>query len=238
MAVWEAAGVGHRITHEDDLPEPVFVATKAAQSIAQQMGKDGSQGSQGVHFAQGLAGHLQDLTVQGEGGTECPDPCGAIQLGSENTFIGPQKRMAATTNPDFAHDCSHHADGPVVEGAATTFVNRLPWGRRNDRLDCGARIGEGEPTIFVGGPPSQEAHQQTLTYVHKPALQSLQLGQQLSYVNPKLVQTLAQGLGMPDPMPQPKPAVIHKVSPAALGAAVSEGGHKFSEVRARLAQHL
>jgi uncharacterized Zn-binding protein involved in type VI secretion len=77
-----------------------------------------------------------------------------IEAGSVDTFIGVDVRPAATANEDIVVDCDNDSDGPIIQGAMSVFVNGLPFARRNDRLDCGARIGEGEPSILIGGDPS------------------------------------------------------------------------------------
>jgi uncharacterized Zn-binding protein involved in type VI secretion len=158
VMLWEAAGVGHRITHEDDLPEPKELSIIL---VGQKFGIDG-----GASFGAMLAGQLAKLQSQhfelkgGDPGS-CPDPTGAIEAGSVDTFIGVDKRAAATANEDIVVDCDNDSDGPIIQGATSVFVNGLPFARRNDQLDCGARIGEGEPSILIGGEPSAVAGKST-----------------------------------------------------------------------------
>lgn len=154
--LWEAAGVGHRITHEDDLPEPKELQVKLAK--AQLVGLDlgsASAGSElGFHFSRPLA---QQLQLDGDDPGEAPDPTGTIERGSVDTFIGVDLRAAAIAHEDIDVDCENDSDGPIAQGAMHVYVNRVPWARRNDELECGARIGEGEPTILIGGEPTPTA---------------------------------------------------------------------------------
>jgi len=83
---------------------------------------------------------------------ECPDPCGVIEKGSIDTFIGPEKLGAAVVDEDAPVPCENHSDGPIIKGAAHVWVNHLRWARRTDELDCGALVGEGIPTVLIGAP--------------------------------------------------------------------------------------
>jgi uncharacterized Zn-binding protein involved in type VI secretion len=133
--VLEAAGVGHRITHDDDLPEPREIVL-IALSLLQ---KPGEGGAAAARLGRTLARDDSD-----------PDACGELERGSRNTFIGRERRAAALADDDVDVACDRDSDGPVVEGARHVWVNRKRWARRSDELDCGARVGEGEPTILLG----------------------------------------------------------------------------------------
>jgi len=154
VALWEAAGVGHRITHEDDLPEPLNLAGKGIKlDHGDELTPNGGGGSVAAQLSASLAQSIaHDLQLEGDDPGDCPDPCGTIARGSPNTFVGIDKRMVAIADQDLNQDCDDHADGPIVQGARHVFVNGFPWARRNDELDCGARLGEGEPTVLIGGP--------------------------------------------------------------------------------------
>ena len=154
VELWEAAGVGHRVTHEDDLPEPLNLASQGIRlDHGGLLTPNGGGGSVSAKLSASLANEIAHaLQLEGDPPGDCPDPCGVIERGSPNTFVGPQKRMAAIADDELDQDCNWHADGPVVQGARFVLVNGLPWARRNDELDCGARLGEGEPTVLIGGP--------------------------------------------------------------------------------------
>lgn len=146
--VLEAAGVGHRITHEDDLPPPRTITAVAVQTLTVQPRQSGAVMATRV----GRTITVQSLgELEGEDPGEAPDPCGVIELGSPDTFIGRDMRPVATADEEMEIPCEDHSDGPILTGALTVFVNGKPIARRTDELDCGAFIGEGEPTVLVGG---------------------------------------------------------------------------------------
>lgn len=170
--LWEAAGVGHRITHEDDLPEPeeLIVVTEALRDGAASGGA--SHGAAlaadfARRFGAGLRGLFERIDFEAQGVGDCPDPCGCIERGSEDTFIGRDLRGVAIARDDVKVECNHDADGPLVEGAVHVYVNGVPWARRRDALDCGARVGEGEPSILIGGEPTP-THQRRVEDVLRP----------------------------------------------------------------------
>lgn len=225
--VWEAAGVGHRVTHEGDLPPPVGVII---QVIKPDVGGVASQDGQGASLAAKISASLDNqlnhaLQTEGEPAGDCPDPCGAIERGSENTFVGPARRPAAMADEELDHDCSWHPNGPLVQGARFVFVNSLPWSRRNDELDCGARVGEGEPTVFIGGPPSASGNPQHPASLIKPP--GALFGASELPVDAELAATLGAAMAGANPDPY-DPEVAIKVSGAQLGAAMSESKPKLA----------
>ena len=151
QAVFEAAGVGHRITHEDDLPEAREVLPMVLEQIARPM----ALGEGGPSMVAKLTTQPM-LQVEGEEAGECPDPTGTIEEGSPDTFMGMDKRAAAVVDEDMVVPCENCSDGPIATGAAHVFVNGKPWARRMDEIDCGAFVGEGEPTVLLGGEPSDK----------------------------------------------------------------------------------
>lgn len=145
--VLEAAGVGHRITHEDDLPPPRTIAAVAVKTLSARPRQSGAITATQV----GRTITVQSLgELEGEDPGEAPDPCGVIEVGSPDTFLGRDKRPVATADEEIEVSCEDHSDGPILTGALTVFVNGKPIARRTDELDCGAFIGEGEPTVLVG----------------------------------------------------------------------------------------
>ena len=125
--------------------------------------------------------------VQGDEAGACPDPTGTIEEGSPDTFLGEAKRPAAVVDDDVVVPCEDCSDGPIVTGAAHVFVNGKPWARRLDQLDCGAYVGEGEPTVLIGGEPSAEPGESRLDLeclghgpIHGGAEVAVDLGHQLA----------------------------------------------------------
>ena len=148
----EAAGVGHRITHEDDLPPPRTLAVTAIARLGAT--PRGSGAMTAVNVGRTLT--VQSLgELEGEDPGEAPDPSGAIEEGSPNTFMGQEMRPIATADEEIDVPCEDHSDGPILTGALTVFVNGKPIVRRTDELDCGAFVGEGEPTVLIGGPTTE-----------------------------------------------------------------------------------
>jgi uncharacterized Zn-binding protein involved in type VI secretion len=108
---------------------------------------------------------------------ECPSPCGKIEEGSVDTFIGKTQRPVATVEA-FKVSCSHHQDKPIRQGSVDVWVNNLAVARRTDETRCGSHVGEGEPTIFVGAetqttseldlPPVEAAVHQALDQLFGP----------------------------------------------------------------------
>ena len=139
--VLEVAGVGHRITHEDDLPKPRTVAGLAVTDVGRRPRGSGARRGADVGRA---------ITLEGEDPGEAPDPCGELEVGSPNTFVGKEKRPVVTADKEIEIACENDSDGPMMTGALTVYVNGKPIVRRTDELDCGAFVGEGEPTVLVG----------------------------------------------------------------------------------------
>lgn len=157
---FEAAAVGHRITHEGDLDEPRHIETEATlelistgQTSPAKLGLGIARSPQRIRV---MTRTPEQKRVQGERPGETPDPTGTIGRGSLDVFIGPQRQPAAIVNPDYVVPCDKHSDGPLLTGAANVMVNGVPWSRRFDQVDCGAFVGEGEPSILIGGAPSEK----------------------------------------------------------------------------------
>lgn len=156
--VLEAAAVGHRITH-DDVPAPRQLLIVAARWGAGEVAKQhGDAPLLSALLGTAMSSLERALGRDDDGDrNECPDPCGTIEHGSENTFIGVDKRAAAIVDPEVEVPCDEDSDGPIAMGAAHVWVNAKRWARRSDELDCGARVGEGDPTIFIGAPAEGRA---------------------------------------------------------------------------------
>ncbi len=160
--VLEAAGIGHRITHEGDLPparQMLYTALLWANGAVAQQHGDGALLAALLAEAASAVGPEDEVEEVGDR-AECPDPTGAIEKGSVDTFIGPERRGCALVDEDLVVPCENDSDGPIVMGAAHVWVNRKRLARRTDELDCGALIGEGEPTVLIGAPAEGAAEKE------------------------------------------------------------------------------
>lgn len=86
-----------------------------------------------------------------------PSVSGHIIHGHEEVLLGPSVKPAARAFPEDTYaDCAGAGKG--FEGSATVFIGKenRPMSRREDRLSCAGVISEGEPSIIVGGAPSEE----------------------------------------------------------------------------------
>lgn len=144
--VLEVAGVGHRITHEGDLPKPRTITAVAVQMLSVQPRPPGGRAG----AAMGRTFTVQSLgELEGEDPGEAPDPSGVIEVGSPNTLLGKERVPVAIADEEIEIPCENDSDGPILTGSLTVFVNGKPIVRRTDELDCGAFVGEGEPTVLV-----------------------------------------------------------------------------------------
>jgi uncharacterized Zn-binding protein involved in type VI secretion len=157
----QAAGIGHRITHEDDLPEAVEFA-KRSLAHAERNLESGRRTDPKLALAIGAAlamlNKVTTGTADGDDKTEeqeCPDPCGAIEKGSENTFMGRERRGVALVGGE-GTPCEDHDDDPIREGSANVWVNGKRIARRSDETECGAQIGEGEHTVWIGAETAKQ----------------------------------------------------------------------------------
>ncbi len=84
---------------------------------------------------------------------------GMITSGSSDVFINSKGTGAARASPDIPMDtvaCSK--DSPQIllaEGAETVFINMGVASRKDDHTECGAKISEGSPNVFIGGPTAR-----------------------------------------------------------------------------------
>jgi len=96
-------------------------------------------------------------------GRHSTHPKGHVLTGSANVFIGFDKRPAARAWADVAH-CDDHSDSEpahdqpgilgkrIAQGSGTVFINGHPAAREGDKGSCDFTLGEGWPTVFIGGP--------------------------------------------------------------------------------------
>lgn len=84
---------------------------------------------------------------------------GKISSGSSDVFINSKGTGAARASPDIPMDTVTCAkDSPQIllaEGAETVFINMGVASRKNDHTECGAKVSEGSPNVFIGGPTAR-----------------------------------------------------------------------------------
>ncbi|SFO05770.1 RHS repeat-associated core domain-containing protein [Variovorax sp. PDC80] len=84
---------------------------------------------------------------------------GAITSASSDVFVNSKAVGAARASPDIPMDtvsCSR--DSPQIllaEGAETVFINHGVASRKDDHTECGAKVSEGSPNVFIGGPTAR-----------------------------------------------------------------------------------
>jgi uncharacterized Zn-binding protein involved in type VI secretion len=146
----EAAGVGHRITHDDDLPEAREVAVLALDLAGAHLVRDNrDEPLLAALIGITLSSIRDEVAPEPADPNECPSPCGTVVAGSPDTFLGVDKRQAALAD-QLELECDKHSNKPILKGSLDVWVNKKPWARRTDETKCGAFIGEGEPTVLLG----------------------------------------------------------------------------------------
>lgn len=146
----EVAAVGDRITHAWSLPDAKSLVTTAIELGVKAMSKKAGHGPVWSAILGKAAAELGGRAIEAIGDKpKCPRPSGEIEDGSPNTFVGPEARKVALADQAKV-SCRRHKDKPIRQGSASVFVNNLPLARRTDETKCGARIGEGEPSVFAG----------------------------------------------------------------------------------------
>lgn len=99
-------------------------------------------------IAGGAAGGLAGMKL---GATVESDPKGPIATGSPNTFLGMGKKPAARATLDQVL-CADHTIKLIAQGSIDVFINNAPAARRTDATVCSAKIRDGQPDVFFGGP--------------------------------------------------------------------------------------
>lgn len=79
------------------------------------------------------------------------DPKGPISTGSPNTFLGIGIRPAARATLDKV-DCDDHDSKLIAQGSVDVYINNANAARRTDATVCSAKIRDGQPDVFFGGP--------------------------------------------------------------------------------------
>ena len=93
---------------------------------------------------------------------------GKVLTGSPNVFLGYDKKPAARADADVAH-CEEHSDSEpahdqpavlgkkIAQGSEHVLINGYYAARKGDKGTCDFKLGDGWPTIVIGGPPQTVA---------------------------------------------------------------------------------
>lgn len=93
---------------------------------------------------------------------------GKVLTGSPNVFIGHDKRPAGRADADVAH-CQEHSDSEpardqlaalgkkIAQGSEHVLINGYYAARKGDKGTCDFTLGDGWPTVVIGGPPKTAA---------------------------------------------------------------------------------
>ena len=93
---------------------------------------------------------------------------GKVLTGSPNVFIGYDKMPAARAEADVAH-CEDHSDSEpaleqpgvighrIAQGSEHVLINGHYAARHGDKGTCDFTLGDGWPTVVIGGPPKTVA---------------------------------------------------------------------------------
>jgi len=110
----------------------------------------------GVGFVFGHVAHLVGNVAESGGealGAGLFEKCGTlVDRGSSNVKINNKPAIRAGID---AADCSKHSRplSKVMEGAEDIYINTFRAARVDDHVDCEAKISDGSPDVFFGGPP-------------------------------------------------------------------------------------
>jgi uncharacterized Zn-binding protein involved in type VI secretion len=154
--VLEAAAVGHRITHGkvEDARDMVATAATVGAGLAL-VGEE-------PELAAALLGvAILAAAIDGEA-PRSRSSSGEVKEGSEDTFIGKERRAAALVGLGKV-PCKRCVDEEIEQGSPTVLVNGKPLARRMDEVGCGAKIGEGEKTVLVGADPPKKKERRPQT---------------------------------------------------------------------------
>ncbi|MCL2490600.1 MAG: DUF6531 domain-containing protein, partial [Propionibacteriaceae bacterium] len=113
----------------------------------------------GARLVGGFAGSMAGDFIADKLVPEKLTVTGKISTASMDVFINSKARGAARASPDVPIDqvlCSKHSP-PIylAEGSETVYVNSWVMSRKDDHTTCGAKISEGSPDVFVGGPTAR-----------------------------------------------------------------------------------
>ena len=93
---------------------------------------------------------------------------GKVLTGSPNVFIGYDKKPAARADVDVAH-CEEHSDSEpahdqsavlgkkIAQGSEHVLINGYYAARKGDKGTCDFKLGDGWPSVVIGGPPQTVA---------------------------------------------------------------------------------
>ena len=112
----------------------------------------------------GLVGHFGEIL----GRHHSAGAKGKVLTGSPNVFIGDDKSPAARAEADVAH-CEDHSDSEsahdqpgvrghrIAQGSEHVLINGHYAARKGDKGTCDFTLGDGWPTVVIGGPPKTVA---------------------------------------------------------------------------------
>lgn len=151
MTMLEAARMGDQVAHSNALLgflKGMVAGAVIAVGLALLAGATIATGGGALILAGALLAGAGGgaLTGMELGATEkgSTDP---IATGALRTFIGRDVRPAARAVED---ETSCHAPQKIAEGSETVSIERFPAARRTDQTECGGKIDEGWPTVFIG----------------------------------------------------------------------------------------
>jgi uncharacterized Zn-binding protein involved in type VI secretion len=152
MSMLEAARMGDKVAHSNALVgflTGLVVGAVIAVGLALLAGATIATGGGALILAGALlagagGGALKGMSLgarskKGEG-----DP---IKTGAARTFIGSDRKRAARAIVD---EVTCHAGKHIAQGSETVFIEKNPAARRTDETECGGKIDEGWPTVFIG----------------------------------------------------------------------------------------
>jgi uncharacterized Zn-binding protein involved in type VI secretion len=151
-AVLPAARKGDRIAHGAQVSN--HDGALLAVAVGALVGAPGSGGVATAAVGAGVgSGGAASVSV---GDVMPTSASGVVEDAAPRTFLGPSSLPAALAAAQ-PIDCHHHRDKPIRTGSATVIAENKRMARASDETGCGAVICDGDATVLVGGPPSDDA---------------------------------------------------------------------------------
>jgi uncharacterized Zn-binding protein involved in type VI secretion len=152
MSMLEAARMGDKVAHSNAFMgflTGMVVGAVFAVGLALLAGATIATGGGALILAGALlagagGGALKGMSLgarskKGEG-----DP---IKTGADRTFIGGDRKPAARAVAD---EVTCHSGKHIAQGSKTVIIEKHNAARRTDQTECGGKIDEGWPTVFIG----------------------------------------------------------------------------------------
>lgn len=150
----KAARVGDKVAHSNALTGfliGALVGVAAGLAIGFVIGTGGLGALLLGAVAGAAISYLTETIGTKIGSSIMGPPTGAIATGSANVFVN--RKPAARAMLSTA-DCKESGPQKVAQGSETVFINQWNASRIDDKLQCGAKIIEGSPDVFIGAPPA------------------------------------------------------------------------------------